>query len=334
MAARHSKAPKEFPAGEYPAAGRARRRHRKRCARGRRRAALRSSASSASRSWSRPTASPTVTTASRCAVLLPARTTRRIGTRRRWSRSATTAGAARSPLTAVGRYRYAVTAWVDPFLSWRHDFARRVEVEDLRIAAAAGADLVAAAGARAAGADRDALAQWAARLRGERAVPDLRVLALDAELAAIASRYPDRAIRDHDRDRISAWSSIASGRASARGTSSSRVRCGPDSSTHGTFRDCASKLPYVAADGLRRPLPAADPSDRARAAQGPQQCARGRPGRRRQPVGDRRSRGRTHGDPSGARHARGFPRLVAASARKLGIEIALDIAFQCAPDHP
>src|SRR5487761_1979254 len=33
---------------------------------------------------------------------------------------------------SVGRYRYTVTAWVDHFLSWRHDFARRVEGEDVR----------------------------------------------------------------------------------------------------------------------------------------------------------------------------------------------------------
>jgi len=63
----------------------------------------------------------------------------------------------------VGRYRYAVMAWVDHFLSWRHDFAHRVDAEDLRVAALAGAELIDAAAERAAGADRDALAQWAAR---------------------------------------------------------------------------------------------------------------------------------------------------------------------------
>ncbi len=49
--------------------------------------------------------------------------------------SRTIAGAARSRSTAIGRYRYTVMAWVDAFLSWRHDFARRVDAEDLRIAA-------------------------------------------------------------------------------------------------------------------------------------------------------------------------------------------------------
>jgi len=54
----------------------------------------------------------------------------------------------------IGRYRYTVVAWVDHFLSWRHDFARRVDREDLQIAALVGADLVLGASARARGEDR------------------------------------------------------------------------------------------------------------------------------------------------------------------------------------
>ena len=66
---------------------------------------------------------------------------------------------------AIGRYRYTVTAWVDPFLSWRHDFARRVDPEDLHVAAQVGAELIDAAAQRATGDDRAQLRRWAARLR-------------------------------------------------------------------------------------------------------------------------------------------------------------------------
>ena len=51
----------------------------------------------------------------------------------------------------IGRYRYTVTAWVDPFLSWRHDFERRVDADDLRVAAQVGSELVANAAGRARG---------------------------------------------------------------------------------------------------------------------------------------------------------------------------------------
>ena len=57
----------------------------------------------------------------------------------------------------------------------------------------------------------------------------------------------------------------------------------------------------------------------------------GRPG---QPLGDRLGGGRAQGDPPGARHAGGLPRLGRSGAQSSGIEIALDIAFQCSPDHP
>ena len=33
---------------------------------------------------------------------------------------------------ALGAWEYTVCAWVDPMLSWQHDFARRVDVDDVR----------------------------------------------------------------------------------------------------------------------------------------------------------------------------------------------------------
>ena len=330
MAARHSKAPKEFPAGEYPAAGRAR-------------PVIESIAPAVDGgrfAIKRVVGEPVVVEADcfvdghdsiGCAVL------HRRDDEAHWHETPMVAlGNDRwrgtFTVAAVGRYRYAVTAWVDAFLSWRHDFARRVEVEDLRIAAAAGADLVAAAGARAAGTDRDALAQWAARLRGERAVPDLRVLALDPELAAIASRYPDRqfattteteypVVVDRERARFSAWYELFP------------RSCGPDSSTHGTFRDCASKLPYVARMGFDvLYLPPIHPIGRERR-KGRNNTLEVAPGDVGSPWAIGAAEGghtAIHPELGGLEDFRDF----AASARKLGLELALDIAFQCAPDHP
>ena len=57
-------------------------------------------------------------------------------------------------------------------------------------------------------------------------------------------------------------------------------------------------------------------------------------GRRRQPVGDRQREWRTHGDRARARHHRRLRRASSHAARELGIEIALDYALQCSPDHP
>jgi starch synthase (maltosyl-transferring) len=47
-------------------------------------------------------------------------------------------------VTELGRYEYQLTAWVDPFFSWRHDFVRRNTADENEIALAlqAGAELV------------------------------------------------------------------------------------------------------------------------------------------------------------------------------------------------
>src|ERR1700722_15317157 len=62
-------------------------------------------------------------------------------------------GAGQFPPPVPGRYRYTVSAWVDHFESWRSELERRTDVADIRIALQAGADLIDAAAARAAGDD-------------------------------------------------------------------------------------------------------------------------------------------------------------------------------------
>lgn len=48
-----------------------------------------------------------------------------------------------------GLYRYTVAAWVDPFESWRRELERRVDPQDIRIAARVGAAEALAAAQRA-----------------------------------------------------------------------------------------------------------------------------------------------------------------------------------------
>ena len=85
---------------------------------------------------------------------------------------------------------------------------------------------------------------------------------------------------------------------------------------------------------LRRPLPAAGASDRHHRAQGKEQRRRRAAGRCRQPLGDRREGGRAQGVESGAGHASRISTQLVKAATTKDIEIALDVAFQCSPDHP
>ena len=87
---------------------------------------------------------------------------------------------------SIGRYVYTAVAWVDPFESWRSEMTRRVDPDDVRIAAQVGALEIAAAAARAEGADRTALNRWATELDAVAASPaydvvSLKALALDDE---------------------------------------------------------------------------------------------------------------------------------------------------------
>jgi len=233
---------------------------------------------------------------------------------------------------SVGRYRYTVTAWVDHFLSWRHDFARRIEVEDLRVAAQVGAGIIEDAAQRAKGKDRTRLKGWAADLRD---VPDaqaLKTLGLDEDLAAVAKRYPDRRfattypvehplIVDRERARFSTWYEMFPRSASS------------EPGQHGTFRDCEARLPYVAKMGFDvLYFPPIHPIGRINRKGANNVLAAG-PG----DTGSPWAIGSAEGGHT-ALHAElgtfeDFRRLV-ASAYTHGMELALDIAFQCAPDHP
>ncbi len=263
-----------------------------------------------------------------------------------------------------GRYVYSVVAWVDAFLSWRHDFERREDAEDVAIAARVGAALIEAAAARATGKDRRQLAAWAERLMGVKPPADtqpgtqageataataaatgagspamaatgwraLREIGLNADCAAIAARYPDRTLAttwpvelpmvvDRERARYSTWYEMFPRSAS------------PEPGRHGTFADLEAQLDYVSQLGFDvLYLPPIHPIGREKR-KGRNNALAAEPG----DVGSPWAIGAAEGGHKSLHPALGtmedFDRLVERAAGR-GIEIALDIAYQCAPDHP
>ena len=111
--------------------------------------------------------------------------------------------------------------------------------------------------------------------------------------------------------------------------------CSPEPGRHGTFRDCESALAVHRRNGLRRALPAADPSHRPRASQGQERRGTGR--REVDDPGSPWAIGAAEGGHKAVHPQLGtledFDRLL-AKAREYGMEIALDLAYQCSPDHP
>jgi len=237
---------------------------------------------------------------------------------------------------APGLYRYDVVAWVDALATWRTEFVRREDPADLRLAARTGAALIAQAARRAGGVERTLLDEWSKAL--ERAALDaapiaaLRELALDDVRYQVAMRFPDRRFEtrwpielplkvDRTRAGFSSWYELF-----PRSTS-------PQPGRHGTLADCAAQLDDIAALGFDVVyLPPIHPIGRER-----------RKGRNNALVAAPDDVGSPWAIGSGeGGHKAIHPQLgdfddfhaLVAKAQSLGIEIALDIAFQCAPDHP
>jgi len=232
----------------------------------------------------------------------------------------------------LGRYVYTVAAWVDRFATWRHDFARREDPADRALAALAGAALAEEAASRAAGADAKALAAWARRLRDAQGAEAVRATGLDEAMAEAAARYPDRTLEtrwplempldvDRERARFSAWYELF-----PRSASDAPGR-------HGTLADVEKRLAYVAELGFDvLYLPPIHPIGRERR-KGRNNAVRAAA----DDVGSPWAIGAAEGGHKAIHPELGtiedFRRLVKAAHRS-GLELALDIAYQCAPDHP
>jgi len=237
-------------------------------------------------------------------------------------------------VTTLGRYLYTLEAWVDHFTSWYHSLLKKREArQDIAIDLQIGAQLIAEASARAVGEDAVTLEEWARRLstRGVAFFEDFPS-ALNAEIATLVGKYPDRqlAVRydkdlmvvvEREKARYSAWYELFP------------RSCAVEAGRHGTFRDCEDHLPYVAAMGFDvLYLPPIFPIGRTyrkgknnALAAGPDDP--GSPWAIGAPEGGHKT---THPQLGTLED---FKRLV-TKAQEHGIEIALDLAFQCTPDHP
>ncbi len=236
-----------------------------------------------------------------------------------------------------GRYRYTVSAWVDHFESWRRELERRNELTDIRIALQVGAGLIDAALTRAGPEDAALLANWAALLRSmatdKSGIPDVAAmqgLGLDAAKAAIMKRCADRRFAasrtlelaaDRKRAQFSSWYELFPRLAAT------------EHGAHGTFRDVQARLPYMARMGFDvLYMPPIHPIGRINR-KGANNALDSGP----EDVGSPWAIGSAQGGHKDILPELGtledFKTLLRA-ARASGIEIALDLAFQCAPDHP
>ncbi len=232
-----------------------------------------------------------------------------------------------------GRWEYTVEGWVDHFATWFDEVFKKNEAGlNLQSELLEGARLVEEAAARSTGEDAAWLAQQAAVLKSDRPQPERVSAALDHDLTEKMRAYPDRQgtrvydrvlgiTVERERARFGSWYEMFPRSAS------------PEPDRHGTFKDVEARLPYVAGMGFDvLYLPPIHPVGRA-FRKGPNNSLEPGPNDPGSPwaIGSEEG-GHTAIHPELGTLA-DFDHLV-KRAREYGLEIALDIAFQCSPDHP
>jgi starch synthase (maltosyl-transferring) len=258
--------------------------------------------------------------------------------------------AASFAVTELGRYEYTVEAWIDRFGSWVKALGLKADAgQDVSSELLEGAALIEAAlehgartGARRSGpadtpvprvkSDDSYLREIAELLRG-RSPQDVRVAAArTAELREVMDARPDRhhATRYHQvlevtvdpvRARYGAWYEMFP------------RSCTPDPHRSGTLREAEARLPHIADMGFDvLYLPPVHPIGTTHR-KGRNNSLRADPGDPGSPwaIGSPDG-GHTAVDP-GLGTIEDFDRFVHV-ANRLGLEVALDIAFQASPDHP
>ncbi|MDQ1704453.1 MAG: hypothetical protein QOF18_819 [Frankiaceae bacterium] len=234
-----------------------------------------------------------------------------------------------------GGWRFHVEAWSDPIGTWRHDAEIKVPLgQDVELVCAAGAELHERAAQQAPKASRPAILKAVAALRDpDRSGEDRIAPALDRDLVAVIDAHPLRELVtvgdswpllvERERARYSAWYELF--------PRSEGAELDPPRS--GTLRTAAKRLPAVAAMGFDVVyLPPIHPIGTAY-----------RKGRNNTltPEPDDPGSPWAIGATTGGHDAihpdlgtiEDFDAFVSEAGRN-GLEVALDLALQCSPDHP
>ncbi len=231
-------------------------------------------------------------------------------------------------VTELGRHRFTTEAWVDRFETWSRQFAKRVEAgQDVAAELEVAARMVDAAAGRAMGPDAEKLKAHAAQLRKGKAA----AAAALSDGAVLMERHADRSgsvtyerepevIVEPVRARYGAWYEMFPRSARKQGK-------------HGTFRDVEGWLPYISGMGFDvLYFPPIHPIGRSHR-KGANNSVKARPDEPGSPwaIGSEEGGHKSVHPQLGT--LEDFRRLVRVAGEH-GLAIALDIAYQCSPDHP
>jgi starch synthase (maltosyl-transferring) len=227
----------------------------------------------------------------------------------------------------IGRYVYAIEAWTDEFATWRRGFELKQKAGvDLSLDAIEGAGMLTKAQAGGKAAASVILRQCEDYLQtGEVApllTPELKDAMAESQLRSDLTRsqlFP--LMVDRPRARAGAWYEMVP-----------RSQ-GQTPGQHGTFKDCIARLPDVAATGFDvvyftpiHPIGQTNRKGRNNAAT----AAAGDPGSPYAIGAAEGGHDAVHPELGTLEDFRSF----VSACKQLDMEVALDFAVQCSPDHP
>lgn len=236
-------------------------------------------------------------------------------------------------VTELGAYEYTLEAWVDHFKSWQRGLEKKFDAgQDVSVEILSGIQQVEAAAARASGGDKQRLQNVVASLKEEKSQEKIVPLMLGGEVTGLMDRYSERRFSTRYGKELSV---IVDRPKALFSTWYERFprSCAPEPGRHGTFKDCETLLPEIARMGFDvLYLPPIHPIGRAfrkgknnSTAAGPDD------------PGSPWAIGSEEGGHKAVHPQLGsledFDHLV-KRAGEYGIEVALDLAYQCSPDHP
>ncbi len=230
-------------------------------------------------------------------------------------------------VTQLGRYVFTIEAWVDHFETWSRQLAKRIAAgQDVKVELEVGARMLEETAARTNGKSPDAT-----RLQAlSKSLRSGKPAALDGEAGKLMRRYADRAaatvyarelevLVEPVKARFSTWYELF-----PRST-------GP-AAKHGTFKDVERLLPTIGSMGFDvLYLPPIHPIGKTHRKGANNKAAK--PGEPGSPWAIGSAEGGHKAIHPELGTLADFKRLVKAASVR-GIDVALDIAFQCSPDHP
>ncbi|MBJ6798562.1 alpha-1,4-glucan--maltose-1-phosphate maltosyltransferase [Geomonas propionica] len=231
-----------------------------------------------------------------------------------------------------GFYQYTLMGWVDHFRTWQRDLQKRFEAgQDVAVDLQIGAKILEQAVGEANQEDAARLREAVTALTVEREQEGAVALGLDTRLSdlvstccarGLATRYPKELVVRVDRKKalFSSWYEVFPRSLGADGR-------------HGTLRDCIALLPDVSELGFDvLYLPPIHPIGTSKR-KGRANAVEAQPGDPGSPWAIGSEDGGHKAVHPDLGTLEDFGDLV-REAEKHVIEIALDLAFQCSPDHP